>query len=292
MRRRFAAKVRACRVPALAASQALACLGCGADRTLYIGAHETDAALETDGSGGTGTDAGSPAADCDPLIAPPSDLAAQGFYAKYTLAAGIPVMASEAVDDEAVLRACSIALQMVSTRPELAEEMVRNGAKVVIIDEDQRLTELPEFARLGPEWDDERGAGATLQVPTTGAAEENLLCLASDRYDGENLLVHAFAHAVRGLGIRPLEDDFDARLSELYDSAIGDGKWQDTYAASSAPQYWAEGVQSWFAVNLASDPPDGIHNQVNTPEELSQYDPGLYALIAEYFIETLSLECL
>jgi len=288
--------VRVRSVRALGALLALASLGCGSDRTLYIGAHETDAALETDAGddadASTGTDAGGSAGDCDPLTLPPSELAAQGFYAKYTLASGIPVLASEAVEDEAVFRACSIAVQMLSARPELAREMVQNGAKIAIMDENQRLTELPEYADLGPEWDNERGAGATLQFPTTGAAEENLLCFASDPYRGEKLLVHSFAHAVRGLGIRPLEDDFDARLSELYDTALEDGKWQDTYAESSAPQYWAEGVQSWFAVNLESDPPDGIHNEVNTPQELSEYDPGLYALIGEYFAETLSIECL
>ena len=32
--------------------------------------------------------------------------------------------------------------------------------------------------------------------------------------------------------------------------------------------------------------PDGKHNYVNTREELKEYDPGLYALLSEYFPDT------
>jgi len=59
--------------------------------------------------------------------------------------------------------------------------------------------------------------------------------------------------------------------------------WQDTYAATNEEEYWAEGVQSYFDVNLASDPPDGIHNHVDTRAKLAAYDPALYALVDEVF---------
>jgi len=42
-------------------------------------------------------------------------------------------------------------------------------------------------------------------------------------------------------------------------------------------------VQSWFDANLEADPPNGIHNHVNTREELEAYDPDLAKLIAEVF---------
>ena len=45
----------------------------------------------------------------------------------------------------------------------------------------------------------------------------------------------------------------------------------------------AEGVQSYFNVEAHANPPDGIHNHVNTREKLQDYDPGLYNLIASFF---------
>ena len=47
--------------------------------------------------------------------------------------------------------------------------------------------------------------------------------------------------------------------------------------------FQAEGVQSYFGVNVYADPPDGIHNNINTREALRGYDPKLYAFIEEFF---------
>lgn len=290
---RFVAQVSRRSIRWLASPLLFAALACGSDRTLYIGVHETDAALEPDSTSTTGAepDAGIDPPDCEPPGTPPDELSANGFYTKYAENRGIPILAPPEVEDQAVAEACSIVQQMLSERSDVAEEMAQNGARVAIVDEDRRLTELPDFQDLGPEWDDERGAGATLEFPTAGAAEENLLCLESDVYHGEVLLVHAFAHAVRNLGIRPLEEDFDTRLATLYETALDAGKWQDTYAATTRAQYWAEGVQSFYGVNLERDPPDGIHNYVNTPEELLDYDPALFELIDEYLPENLTVSC-
>ena len=42
-----------------------------------------------------------------------------------------------------------------------------------------------------------------------------------------------------------------------------------------------EGVQSYFNVNGYSDPPDGVHNNINVRRDLQEYDPGLTNLIVE-----------
>jgi hypothetical protein len=49
----------------------------------------------------------------------------------------------------------------------------------------------------------------------------------------------------------------------------------------SEQEYWAEGVQDWYYTNLEADPPNGIHNHVDTRHELLEYDPVLYNLVAE-----------
>ena len=85
---------------------------------------------------------------------------------------------------------------------------------------------------------------------------------------------------MRALGIKPLEPDFDYRLEAAYEAAIFEGKWIDAFASESFPQYWAEGVQSWLNSNLS--PPNIYHNEINTREELADYDPALHSIISEY----------
>lgn len=79
-----------------------------------------------------------------------------------------------------------------------------------------------------------------------------------------------------------IDPKFQSKLEGCYKAAKASGLWGDTYAASNAAEYWAEGVQSWFDTNREND---GIHNHVNTREELKQHDPRLYALIKSAFID-------
>jgi hypothetical protein len=220
----------------------------------------------------------------------PADLGAPAFYSKYTDAGGIPVISSPAVPDNALTQACLAVTRMLAKRADILAEMVDNGARVAIIARDEGLHDLPELADLSSDWVNTRGVGATSTRPLTVATEENLLCLDNDVHRGEVILVHSLAHAVRALGIDQLEPDFDRRLEAAYEAALFDGKWLGTFASESFPQYWAEGVQSWFNANLT--PPNGIHNEVNTRPELLAYDPELYSIISEYFPEHAAiLDC-
>ena len=51
-----------------------------------------------------------------------------------------------------------------------------------------------------------RGLGGTPAVPLGSSAEENLLCLAGDRYRGEDITVHEFAHSVHLLGLNTVSE--------------------------------------------------------------------------------------
>ena len=94
-------------------------------------------------------------------------------------------------------------------------------------------------------------------------------------------MVHEFAHSIMNLGIVPIQPDFLAKLSATYDAAVAADLWAGTFAATNIHEYWAEGVQSYFNANL--DPPDPVHNHVNTREELREYDPRLFEFLTEYF---------
>ena len=58
-------------------------------------------------------------------------------------------------------------------------------------------THLPEHAFLDPGYNERaRGLGATVAVPLGSSAEENALCDSNDRYRGEDITVHEFAHSL------------------------------------------------------------------------------------------------
>ena len=117
----------------------------------------------------------------------------------------------------------------------------------------------------------------------TTSAEENLLCLENDRYYGENIAIHEFAHTISILGLGSNFDSLLLEFTEIYETALEEGLWENTYAGSNMQEYWAEGVQSYFNANIQSVLGDGVHNHVNTREELAEYDPVLYDFISDIF---------
>lgn len=229
----------------------------------------------------------------EPVItAPPTELGLDPFYAKYLDVKGIHLISSPVCSDEAMYAAYKTLTAMTDLLPvEVVKSMADNGAKVVVMAKTEVTTDVPEHAFLknDPEtdWNQRaRGLGGDLEEPTTSCAEENVLCLEGDRYWEEDILVHEFAHAIHSLGISPVYPELNAELQTALDAALAAGKWVDTYAGSNIYEYWAEGVQSWFNVNKERDPIDGVHNAVNTREELKTYDPVLYEIIARYFPAT------
>jgi alpha-glucosidase len=170
--------------------------------------------------------------------------------------------------------------QMLAERPDVLAEMVRRGARFVVMAPTEMTTDVPEQRNMTPKdyWDKRaRGLGGRI----TSCGEENLLNLKGDRYRNENILVHEFAHAIHRFGLARWNPKFDARLKALYARALEKGLWKDTYAATDHSEYWAEGVQSYFDCN--APPRKGVHNDVNTREKLAKYDPDLFELIDESF---------
>jgi hypothetical protein len=119
--------------------------------------------------------------------------------------------------------------------------------------------------------------------PVCSAAEENVLQYDKDPYRGESILVHELAHSMYVMGLTMVEAGFASSLDAAYKGSMSRGLWKDTYAATSADEYWAEGVQSWFDANLEAKPANGVHNEINTRDELKEYDPALAALIAKVY---------
>jgi alpha-glucosidase len=217
-------------------------------------------------------------------MTPPSELALDARFERFASAGGLAIVALDDVDDDALQVTCERTLTLLSARPDVHETMVEEGATVVVVDQEASLADVPELSSVeDPELSTYRSYGAERNRPVMVIGEENLLCLPDNPYAGESLFVHAFAHTVLSLGIEPLEPDFTARLQATYESAVDEGRWQETFAITTPRQYFAEGVQSYFSVNDEASPANGVHNDVNTGPELEAYDPQLYALIGEYF---------
>jgi len=126
-----------------------------------------------------------------------------------------------------------------------------------------------------------RGLGATAARPAVSGAEENLLGIPGDPYDGECILSHEFAHAVATMALPELDPSFPKRLAKCHRDALEGGLWKGTYAITNPDEYWAEGIQCWFHCNQPRR--DKSHNGVWDRSGLQRHDPRLHRLIAEIF---------
>lgn len=229
--------------------------------------------------GGSTRAAGAGSAVVGPV---PSSLKLPKFYTQHVDAGGLPVVASSAPLPQSLLAARGLVLNMLAHRADILAALVKAKVRVAVIGATEVTTDIPEYASLVPAdfWNSRtRGVGATRTRPVCSAGEENLLGLTPDRYTGESILVHEFAHTLFEMGARTLKRSLDLELDELYQSAMAAGLWQATYAATNYREYWAEGVQCWFNANPRARTANGIHGPVSTREDLLAYDPALARFI-------------
>ncbi|HJQ80881.1 MAG TPA: hypothetical protein VJ828_13035, partial [Lacipirellulaceae bacterium] len=201
------------------------------------------------------------------------------FYQKHVDAGGLSILGSSQVSDAGLLEAAYLIDQMLINREDLRQELIKRRVRFVVMAPTEMTTDVPEQAHMDSEYWDRRARGLGGRICSCG--EENLLNLPGDRYSNENILIHEFSHTIHNYGLRRLDAEFNSRLKELYEDAMDKGLWKDTYAATNPEEYWAEGVQSYFDCNAS--PRRGVHNDIDTREELKEYDPDLFALIDESF---------
>lgn len=226
----------------------------------------------------------------------PKELQLDSFYKKYLDVVGIPIIGSDKVPDLAFYSVADKVTEMMYLRKDVLKKMVDHNIRICIMAKTEVTTDIPEYSNWndpeqseGIDWNTRgRGFGATIELPLTSCAEENLLCYdkSIDGYYNEDIFIHEFAHSILGLGIRFIDKDIDKELQQALDDAVAAGLWKNTYAATNIEEYFAEGVQDWFNVNTKAIPTDGIHNEISTREDLKKYDPTLYNIIERYFHES------
>lgn len=206
------------------------------------------------------------------------------WYSQQCEVFGIAVVGSSRVDGQALRNAADVVEGMLGERPEIHADLARNGFYLILLGEEEKQTDPPEYRNLnrdfpGKDWDQDRGIASSGYA---SAGEENVLCRPSDPYSGESILVHEFAHSILD-AVERIRPGFAADVERAYAQSMAAGRWSNTYAATNHHELWAEGVQSFFDANLQADPPDGIHNHVDTREELQRYDGELHRLAAVAF---------
>lgn len=225
---------------------------------------------------------------------PPAALALDPFYAKHVDAGGIPVVGSARVPDSALLKAREIVDALLARRPDVRAELVRLGARVGVMAEEEATTDLPEHRDWKkPRRDDRRLTACELKTfaaieamsdreywnmrargtgglfTTVGA--ENLLAVPGSRYFGENILVHEFSHAIL-TAIERVDPSLYAEIGRAYAAAQAAGKWKGDYAGVTIQEYWAEGTQFWFNTNMLARLDEA---EVVSAADLVRYDPAL-----------------
>jgi hypothetical protein len=203
---------------------------------------------------------------------------ARRFYTKSVDVHGMPVLASAAVADEALLRAHEIVEHLLAGRPDVFQAMVEQRMYLIIIGKDQVYTDMPEYSNQpDPAYVNERVRGTGGRPTSFG--EENLLSLPLDRYDDESIAVHEFCHTIDG-ALRSVDASWPDRLRSVFRSVREKGLYANAYASSNPGEYWAEIAQSYFDCNRVNN---WNHGPVGTREQLAAYDPEGYALARDAF---------
>ena len=233
-------------------------------------------------------------------------------YARRLVVHGIEILATESVDAEYLYIAARVYEHMTSRSDpyDLRAAHRQSGFRILLITEDDRFSDLPEYAGQGDEIDRAGGLGGCIGEFFIGV-----------RVGSPHVLVHELGHGIYHSGIQYLEtggaDDeeawyeeragivhglsieeaieeygeeeihevllaeegtFSADLAAAWHHADAEGLWRDEYAGTEPNEYWAEGVALWFrAWPLEGEDPR---------EMLLERDPMLHALCARIFPDT------
>jgi hypothetical protein len=238
------------------------------------------------------------------VIPPPAQFKIPPYYTKFTWAREFTVIGRKA-SDEAMLRANDTIRKMFAYRHDILKALIADGAKLVVLGRDEKLSDLPEFknATIAEVDLNARFAEYSADRKLLVMSEENVLGNPNDVGVGSSQIIREFAKALyqvcgtrpvdpnwenRGrdvqqyeLRVKRLDVQFDEKLKKIYDSAMTNKKWRGTPAIRNPAEYWAEGVLAYFDATGQEGAPNDAPHPIATRELLKEYDPELFALVNE-----------
>ncbi len=171
-----------------------------------------------------------------------------------------------------------------ASRPDIQDRLEAEKVVLVIIPRGKKMTDVAEFAGLrgtktfdGRLWDDVRGSGGTRVAGgqwAIGVPEENLVEGGPDAYgEGYNVGLHELAHTIHLKGLGGAERE---TVETLYAARVtAGGPWTESYGASNAQEYYAQGTNCFFGAN------GRVGN--NGPEWLETNDAELYTFLVSIY---------
>jgi hypothetical protein len=210
-----------------------------------------------------------------------------GFFTKVLSFHGILIKAPDVVVDDAMYRAYDRMERETAHIPMVISNLVAARAELHVIGRDQVTTDLPEWKQDKHVPLDEYN-GLTRDVRTRGmgglitsCGEEGLLKLRTDRYFGNDICLHEFAHNIQGVG---MGDDMRAKIIAQYNNSKEKGLWINSYAGSNPDEYFAE-LTVWYfdsqgsLSGMKTPPPLPGHGT----EGFRNYDPEAFALFDAFY---------
>jgi alpha-glucosidase len=236
------------------------------------------------------------------IIAPPASFQIDDHYTKFTYARELPVVGRGA-SDESLLVANDVIRKMFAYRHDILKIFINGGAKVVVLGEGERLSDLPEH-RI---WQEMDGYDPLLRMKdycprthTFVVSEENLLASPGEPLGGDHQLIATLARAIYSvsrdrpaatidpaliqqyeLNVARIDLGFGAKVDELFSRAGQDDRWRGTAAVHSAEDYWAKGVLAYFEAAGQDIAPADATTPITTRAALRDYDPALWEWVHE-----------
>lgn len=219
------------------------------------------------------------------------------WYQKYVHDEGLPILASAAVRDEALIQCRYIVHTMLQKHPEARKAMINLHWRIAICGYQQNITDIPECAVMKVWWPDTdwdargRGYGATEALPVMSIGEENIVKIPgfTERYATESIMVHEFAHNV-DYALRKSWYGFEKKLLACFEHAKTSGLWQGgvyDYAMTNSEEYFAEASQAWYNTcrMIVKDPATGKQFTLKTRDQLKEHDPQMFELLSTVYPE-------
>ena len=232
------------------------------------------------------------------VIGPPEGV--HPFYTKYTNAAGVIIVSSKQVPDEALLSAHRTVLRLLSSRPDMHHAMLEHHPRISIMGLSETASDLPEFETGS---DGQWGLGQMPGSPTTLVSIRGICYEGNDDYIA-NFLLHEFVHDVHNLAMPKTNPEALAEIYAAYLAAIDKGIFTPPvdepregitpFDAYGDDEYFTHSVNAYYNLN-ESLPGPWMDFKVGergwrsgTREELRLKDPAIFEIIGRFFPDDLS----
>lgn len=201
------------------------------------------------------------------------------YYQKYASANGVIVGTGTGVDDEAIVRYCRLLKEMTSNE-QVRQAILDDEMWFTMIAEDEQLSSLPQIERTYGSSLNARARGLGGLTPTI-CAEDSIMCMPGDPWDGDCICPHEAGHTLYSSGIAKVSE-LSSRLTQITDDTRSSGRIANSYVWQDGDEsgMMAWGVQVWYdcAINGSEG---SYHPDINTRAELQQELPDFYEFLSE-----------